>query len=146
MTLITCRWCGNLEIINKNTDANTRRGKEHCTWTHGARLQPPLCHHSGVTATAHVATRCSLLCNQPRNELYVSFSLSLCPPFLSWRRVRISKMLHPTSLLAYFQQVFTTNTASQKSQRLKIRVQPHSQKTGLFNRHCIKMEMPNDTV
>ena len=52
---------------------------------------PTLSLHRGPTMTAHVAARCSVLCNQARNEPFISVLLSLCPPLLSWRHIRISK-------------------------------------------------------
>ena len=76
--------------------------------------------HKAPTMTAHVAARCSVLCNQARNEPFVSVSLSLCPPFLSWRCIRISKNASSYfPLLLFSTSVYNkSNSFWKKSQRL----------------------------
>ena len=69
-------------------------------------LSAPVCR-----LWARVATRCSVLCNQAKNEPFVSISSSLCPPFLSWRRIRISKNASSYfALLLFSTSVYKSNS------------------------------------
>ena len=118
-TLITCRWCGNLTIMNKNTDVTTRRGKEHFTWIHRAQLQPPLCQPQGADyepawplAARFSVTRLKMSRSSPSHRVSAHH-------FSAGDVSESVKMLHPTSLFYYFQQVFTSPTVSEKITKIK---------------------------